>query len=63
MTILGVGPLTASAIVATVQDMSAFTSGREFAALLGLTPRQSSTGGKERLGHITKMGHGVCASS
>ena len=56
MTIPGVGPLTASAIVATAQDMSAFASGREFSAFLGLTPRQSSTGGKERLGRITKMG-------
>ena len=56
MTIPGVGPVTASAITATVQEMSAFASGREFAAFLGLTPRQSSTGGKERLGRITKMG-------
>jgi transposase len=56
MTIPGVGPVTASAIVATVQDTSAFASGREFSAFLGLTPRQSSTGGKERLGRITKMG-------
>ena len=56
MTIPGVGPVTASAITATIQDMSAFASGREFAAFLGLTPRRSSTGGKERLGRITKMG-------
>jgi len=56
MTIPGIGPVTASAIVATVQETSAFASGREFAAFLGLTPRQSSSGGKERLGHITKMG-------
>jgi len=56
MTIPGVGPLTASAIVATVRDLSAFASGREFAAWLGLTPRQNSSGGKERLGRITKMG-------
>lgn len=56
MTIPGVGPLTASAILATVKDMSAFSSGREFAAFLGLTPRQHSSGGKERLGRITKMG-------
>jgi transposase len=56
MTIPGVGPVTASAITATIQDMSGFASGREFAAFLGLTPRQSSTGGKERLGRITKMG-------
>src|SRR5580658_5826532 len=46
MTIPGVGPVTASAIMATIQDASAFASGREFAAFLGLTPRQNSTGGK-----------------
>ena len=56
MTVPGVGPVTASAIVATIQDMGDFASGREFAAFLGLTPRQSSTGGKARLGRITKMG-------
>ena len=56
MTIPGIGPVTASAIMATIQDMSAFASGREFSAFLGLTPRQSSSGGKERLGRITKMG-------
>ena len=56
MTIPGVGPVTASAITATIRDMSAFASGREFSAFLGLTPRQSSTGGKERLGRITRMG-------
>ena len=55
-TIPGVGPITASAIVATVGGASVFASGREFAAFLGLTPRQSSTGGKARLGRITKMG-------
>ena len=56
MTIPGVGPVTASAIIATIQDVGAFASGREFAAFLGLTPRQNSTGGKQRLGRITKMG-------
>ena len=56
MTIPGIGPVTASAIKVTIQDMSAFASGREFSAFLGLTPRQSSSGGKERLGRITKMG-------
>jgi transposase len=56
MTIPGVGPVTASAITATIQDASAFASGREFAAFLGLTPRQNSTGGKTRLGRITKVG-------
>ena len=56
MTIPGVGPLTAIAIVATIQDAGAFASGREFAAFLGLTSRQNSTGGKTWLGRITKMG-------
>ena len=56
MTIPGVGLVTASAVVATIPDMSAFADGREFAAFPGLTPRQSSTGGEERLGSITKMG-------
>jgi hypothetical protein len=46
----------AVSIMATIQDASAFASGREFAAFLGLTPRQNSTGGKTRLGRITKMG-------
>jgi transposase len=55
-TIPGVGPITASAIVVTVRETSAFSNGREFAAYLGLTPRQSSSGGKARLGRITKMG-------
>jgi transposase len=52
----GVGPLIATAIVATVADASAFRSGREFAAWLGLVPRQKSTGGKPRLGRITHQG-------
>jgi len=55
-TIPGVGPLIASAIAASITDPSMFRSGREFAAFLGLVPRQSSTGGKERLGRISKMG-------
>ncbi|WP_238180040.1 IS110 family transposase, partial [Methylobacterium oxalidis] len=55
-TIPGIGPLIASAITATVADASAFRSGREFAAWLGLTPRQKSTGGKQRLGRITRKG-------
>jgi transposase len=52
----GIGPLTASAIAATVPDASLFRSGREFAAWLGLAPRQKSTGGKQRLGRITHQG-------
>jgi transposase len=55
-TIPGVGPIGASALVASVTDPDQFRSGREFAAWLGLTPRQNSSGGKERLGRITKMG-------
>lgn len=46
----------ATAIAATVADASVFSSGREFAAWLGLVPRQSSTGGKARLGGISKRG-------
>ena len=52
----GIGPLTASAIVASVGNASEFRNGRQFAAWLGLVPRQHSTGGKTRLGHITKGG-------
>jgi len=52
----GIGPIIASAIAASVPDASVFTSGRQFAAWLGLVPRQNSTGGKERLGGITKAG-------
>ena len=55
-TIPSIGPLIASAIVATVPDASVFRSGREFAAWLGLTPRQNSSGGKARLGAISKKG-------
>jgi transposase len=52
----GIGPITASAIVATVPDVATFSSGRDFAAWLGVTPRQNSSGGKERLGGISKRG-------
>ena len=52
----GVGPVAASAIVATPGDASQFKNGREFAAWLGLNPLNRSSGGKERLGRITKMG-------
>jgi len=57
-TIPGVGPITASAIVATVGDAAQFKSGRQFAAWLGLVPQQRSSGGKERLGRISKRGDG-----
>ena len=57
-TIPGIGPITATALVATIGDAKAFTSGRHLAAWLGLVPRQHSTGGKERLGGISKAGDG-----
>jgi len=56
MKIRGIGALSALAIVATVGDARDFRSGRQFAAWIGLTPRQHSSGGKTRLGHITKRG-------
>src|SRR6266571_1180737 len=56
MQIRGIGPITAVAIVATVGNARDFRSGRQFAAWLGLTPRQHSSGGKSRLGAITKHG-------
>jgi error-prone DNA polymerase len=56
-TIPGVGPITASLIAATVADISVFKSARHFAAWLGLVPRQYSTGGRTRLGRITKTGN------
>ena len=56
MTIPGVGPLLASALVATIPDPSAFKRGRNLAAWIGLVPKQNSSGGKERLGGITKAG-------
>jgi transposase len=56
-TIPGVGPITASALAATITDPTLFRSGRHLAAWLGLVPRQHSTGGKARLGRITKMGN------
>lgn len=55
-TIPGIGPITASAIAATITDASMFRSGQELAAWIGLVPRQNSSGGKERLGHISKKG-------
>ena len=55
-TVPGVGIMGASAIAATVADPSLFRSGREFAAWLGMIPRQNSSGGKERLGRTSKRG-------
>jgi transposase len=56
MTIPGLGELTATALVAAVSDATQFKNGRQFAAWLGLVPRQHSTGGKERLLGISKRG-------
>jgi len=55
-TIPGIGILGATAIAATVPDPRAFRSGRDFAAWIGLVPRQDSTGGKQKLGPISKQG-------
>jgi transposase len=52
----GIGRLTATALVATIGDARTFKSGREFASFLGLVPRQSGTGGRIRLGSISKRG-------
>ncbi|MCY4656468.1 MAG: transposase [Gammaproteobacteria bacterium] len=51
-----IGPITAFTLKAFVSDLSQFRNGREFAAWIGLTPRQDSTGGREQLGGITTMG-------
>ena len=57
-TIPGYGPILAGAMAAMVIDPAGFASGRHFAAALGLTPRQNGTGGKTRLGPISKRGNG-----
>jgi transposase len=54
--LMGIGPITASAVVATVGDFKQFKNGAQFGAWLGLTPRQNSSGGKNSLGGITKRG-------
>lgn len=54
--LLGVGPIGASALIATVGEMRQFTGGRQLAAWIGLAPRQASSGGKQRLGGISKHG-------
>jgi len=55
-TIPGIGPVGATALAASITAPGQFRSGRQFAAWLGLTPLQNSSGGKEKLGRITKMG-------
>ncbi len=57
-TIPGVGPITATALVAAIGDVGRFRSGRHLAAYLGLVPKQHASGGKERLGAISKRGDG-----
>ncbi|BCH61958.1 IS110 family transposase (plasmid) [Agrobacterium vitis] len=56
MTVPGIGPLIATAIAVLAPPPQTFRKARDFAAWLGLTPRQHSTGGKQRLGSTTKMG-------
>jgi transposase len=56
MTIPGVGPITAAALTTFAPRFETFTKGRDFAALVGLTPRQLPSGGKELLGKTSKMG-------
>ena len=56
--ILGIGVLTATALVAAVGNAQTFSCGRDLAAWLGLVPRQATTGGKPRLLHISKRGNG-----
>src|SRR5215831_9026295 len=55
-TVPGIGVIGATAIAATVTDPKAFRSGRDFAAWIGLVPRQDSTGGNQKLGPISKQG-------
>ena len=57
MEVPGVGPLLASAFTATIADPASFKTGRDLAAWIGLVPKQNSSGGKERLGSITKAGN------
>ena len=62
MSIPGFGPITASAMAATIQDASSFAGPREFAAYLGLTPKQNSSGGKPKLGAFRRWATGTCAN-
>ena len=56
-TIPGIGPITATALAATLPDVTGFRTSRDLSAWLGLTPKPHSSGGKERLGRISKMGN------
>jgi len=53
----GIGPIVATALVAEIGDWKTFSSGRSLSAWIGLVPKQHTTGGKDRLGHITKQGN------
>jgi Transposase IS116/IS110/IS902 family len=57
---MGIGPMTASAYVANLGDGSEFKNGRQVVAWFGMVPKQNSTGGKVRLGQITRRGIGIC---
>src|SRR5262245_64731737 len=57
LTVPGIGPIIASAMVAAIGNGAAFAKGRDFAAWLGLVPKQMSTGDRTILGHITKRGN------
>ena len=57
MTVPGIGPIISSAMVAAIADGAAFSKGRDFAAWLGLVPRQISTGDRTILGRISKRGN------
>jgi transposase len=57
MEVPGVGPLLASALTATISDPAAFKTGRDLSAWIGLVPKQNSSGGKERLGSVSKAGN------
>jgi transposase len=56
MQVEAIGPQTATALIASMGDPHVFQSGRSYAASLGINPRQHSSGGKERLGRITRRG-------
>ena len=59
----GFGVILSTAVVATMTDPKAFRTGREFAAWIGLVPRQNSTGGKDRLGSISRAGRSLSAAA
>ena len=61
MTQPGVGPITALAFVLTIGEVSRFQRGKQVASYLGLIPREHSSGGRQRLGAISKQGNAFCA--